>query len=147
MGRRYIRKVTELQRVLGGGSALFSRVTTAASTARTLELKPQGTTNPGTKALPKIYFYKAKGVHGFNDFRKLYPGSAYVMVPGNSTHAKNINPEAGRAEEYILNGSLPADDTQYVIEVGEDFFEEEESSSSKPSAPADKGWLDYCTIM
>jgi len=114
------------------------------STARTLELKPQGTTNPGTKALPKIYFFKTKD---FKAFKALYPGNAYVMIPDNSKHAKNINKETGRAEEYILNGSLPADDTQYVIQVGDDFFDNEESSSSKPNAPAEKGWLDHCRIM
>jgi hypothetical protein len=84
-------------------------------------LKPQATTNPGTKDLPYVYFGKIKDWKGFEQFRKFqYPSRYYVLVPESSADGQQISwRSTGLGGDYVKVSPLEPDTTQYVVDISQ----------------------------
>jgi hypothetical protein len=152
-GRQVIKTLGQVNRILSTKKYFITRVGVESSqTLKKFTLTPQGTTNPGTKALPWIYFGKIKDKQTFDDFRKkMYPGSRYILVPEDSAAGQAIGwKSTGMGGDYVKSESLEPENEQYVVEVGEDFEDDESATSSASSSPKSdepKGLLDQCVIM
>jgi hypothetical protein len=147
--RAVITRMGELRRKLATGKCYITRVT-GISEPSTFTLKPQGTTNPGTKALPWIYFGRIKDEASFKQFRtQQYYGNTYIIVPCDSPAGKQIEwKSSGGGGDYVKPDSLEPEAEQCVIDIREGFdnAEASESTNNTPHAAPGKG-LPFCTIM
>ncbi|KVL66607.1 hypothetical protein WJ50_04385 [Burkholderia ubonensis] len=72
----------------------------------------QGTTNPGTRDLDKIYFSRVWDSQSLAHALTSYPANLHIVVPSTSTNFKSINWWQG---DYVMIGSLPACEQDYYV--------------------------------
>jgi len=117
---------------------------------RTLNLEPQSTTNPGAKNIASIIFFgRIKSHSQFEEFRRqCYNANYYVLIPENTPAWATINYLKGHSADYVKTGTLPADKTQYLVQIG-DQFDNDEPSAPVNYAPKNIGATDplRCTLF
>jgi hypothetical protein len=151
--RQVLRYHGQVKRILASDKFYVTAVLTGGKDDwTTTTLKPQATTNPGTKDLPYVYFGKIKDWKGFEQFRKFqYPSRYYVLVPESSADGQQISwRSTGLGGDYVKVSPLEPDTTQYVVDISPDFESEEPEPSSTPgssNAPPERPGMDFCTIM
>lgn len=148
--RKLFTSISQVRRLVMSKKFFITRVT-GIKEAQTFTLTPQGTTNPGTKGLPWIYFGRINSEDGFNHFRnREYPGATYILVPEDSTEGKGISwRSTGPGGDYVKTSSLAPEDEQYVVSIGDDFDNPEMAAepATKPVEQKNQSWLEICRIM
>ncbi len=151
-GRVVVRSKVELQRLSSGKKVFISSLMGPKMriNPENIVLKPQATTNPGTKGLPRLYFFRySDPIRGLELHRKDYPSDLFLLIFDDHPVIK-IKQNTGSVAEYIFEGfELKPDSKQYLVEASMLDEPEPERQNTAPSKQTGQqsSFLEYCTIM
>ncbi|QPF75632.1 hypothetical protein G8A07_23750 [Roseateles sp. DAIF2] len=110
--RTVLGSIEDVWSLKGQAVRVSSLGTMSKAEALAVTLSSQGTTNPGTKELPKVYFQSATTPPDWKRALAAYRGNWYLLVTKASPNHGRISWFQG---DYVLIGDLHPDSKDFIV--------------------------------